>query len=206
MIENRGLFMEIREESGLKFGFPDDNIAIKFDDTKYYRDLFNALPGSKGVDFISAGKDAISSIEVKNCLGDEGNCRWRIFPNNQKRDTTSTKVDVEGRESLDIEVPQKVAMTLAALAGARSFGDKKSSLDELKEIITTVFSEDFADDTETKYVILFLEGNFGGHTRTKKMIMENLQRSMNTKRRWLNCKVSVVDSSTYNKDIFQIVS
>lgn len=57
--------MEIREESGLKFGFPDENIAIKFDDTKYYRDLFNALPGSKGVDFISAGKDAISFIEVK---------------------------------------------------------------------------------------------------------------------------------------------
>lgn len=198
--------MEIREESGVKFGFPDENIAIKFDDTKYYRDLFNALPGSKGVDFISAGKDAISFIEVKNCLGDEGNCRWRIFPNNQKRDTTSTKVDVQGRESLDIEVPQKVAMTLAALAGARSFGDKKSSLDELKEIITTVFSEDSADDTKTKYVILFLEGNFGGHTRTKKMIMENLQRSMNTKMRWLNCKVSVVDSSTYNKDIFQIVS
>ena len=198
--------MEIREESGLKFGFPDENIAIKFDDTKYYRDLFNALPGSKGVDFISAGKDAISFIEVKNCLGDEGNCRWRIFPNNQKRDTTSTKVDVQGRESFDIEVPQKVAMTLAALAGARSFGDKKSSLDELKEIITTVFSEDSADDTKTKYVILFLEGNFGGHTRTKKMIMENLQRSMNTKMRWLNCKVSVVDSSTYNKDIFQIVS
>ena len=198
--------MEIREESGLKFGFPDENIAIKFDDTKYYRDLFNALPGSKGVDFISAGKVAFSFFEVKNCLGDEGNCRWRIFPNNQKRDTTSTKVDVQGRESLDIEVPQKVAMTLAALAGARSFGDKKSSLDELKEIITTVFSEDSADDTKTKYVILFLEGNFGGHTRTKKMIMENLQRSMNTKMRWLNCKVSVVDSSTYNKDIFQIVS
>ena len=198
--------MEIREESGLKFGFPDENIAIKFDDTKYYRDLFNALPGSKGVDFISAGKDAISFIEVKNCLGDEGNCRWRIFPNNQKRDTTSTKVDVQGRESFDIEVPQKVAMTLAALAGARSFGDKKSSLDELKEIITTVFSEDFADDKKTKYVILFLEGNFGGHTRSKKMILENLQRSMNTKMRWLNCRVLVVDSTTYHKEIFQIVS
>lgn len=79
MIENRGLSMEIREESGLKFGFPDENIVIKFDDTKYYRNLFNALPGSKGVDFISVGKDAISFIEVKNCLGDEGNCRWRIF-------------------------------------------------------------------------------------------------------------------------------
>ena len=198
--------MEIREESGLKFGFPDENIVIKFDDTKYYRDLFNALPGSKGVDFISVGKDAISFIEVKNCLGDEGNCRWRVFPNNQKLETTSTTVDTEGRESLDIEVSQKVAMTLAALAGARSFGDRKSSLDELKEIITTVFSRAFADDKKPKYVILFLEGNFGSHTRSKKMIMENLQKSMNTKMRWLNCRVSVVDSDTYNKNIFQIVS
>lgn len=197
--------MEFREESGLKFGFPDENIVIKFDDTKYYRDLFNALPGSKGVDFISVGKDAISFIEVKNCLGDEGNCRWRIFPNNQKLETTSTTVDTEGRESLDIEVSQKVAMTLAALAGARSFGDRKSSLDELQEIITTVISEDFADDKKSKYVILFLEGNFGSHTRSKKMIMENLQKSMNTKMRWLNCRVSVVDSDTYNKNIFQIV-
>ncbi|MDO5785355.1 MAG: hypothetical protein Q4P20_09880 [Eubacteriales bacterium] len=152
------------------------------------------------------GKDVISFIEVKNCLGDEGNCRWRILPNNHKRDTTSTKVDVEGRESLDIEVPQKVAMTLAALVSARSFGDRKSSLDELQEIITTVMSEDFADDKKKKYVILFLEGNFGGHTRSKKMIMEELQRSMNTKMRWLNCRVSVVDSTTYNKEIFQIVS
>ena len=198
--------MEIKEESGLKFGFPDGNIAIKFDDTKYYRDLFNALPGSKGVDFISVGKNAISFIEVKNCLGDEGNCRWRIAPNNQKRDTTSTSVDVEGRESLDIEVAQKVAIPLAALTGARSFGDRKSTIDELKDIITMVFSKDFADDKKKRYVILFLEGNFGGHTRSKKMIMDSLQRSMNTKMRWLNCRVSVVDSATYNKDLFQIIS
>lgn len=199
--------MEIREESGLKFGFPDGSIAIKFDDTKYYRDLFNALPGSEGVDYISVGKDTISFIEVKNCLGDDGNCRWRITPNNHKRDTTSTKVGVEGRESLDIEVSQKVAMTLAALAGARAFGDSKSSIDELKDIITTILSKDLADDKKTKYVILFLEGNFGGHIRSKKMITDNLQRSMNTKMRWLlNCRVSVVDSSTYNKDIFKIVS
>ena len=198
--------MEIREESGLKFEFPDGNNVIKFDDTKYYCDLFNALPGSKAVDFISVGKDAISFIEVKNCMGDEGNCRWRIAPNNQKRNTTSTTVDTEGRESLDIEVSQKVAMTLAALVGVRSFGDRKSSLNELKEIITTVFSENFADDKKKKYVILFLEGNFGSHTRSKKMIMEELQRSMNTKMRWLNCRVSVVDSTTYNKNIFRIVS
>ncbi|MCI7098438.1 MAG: hypothetical protein MR966_05890 [Lachnospiraceae bacterium] len=96
-------------------------------------------------------------------------------------------------------------MTLAALAGARTFGDRKTLLDELKEIITAIFSDDFADDKKKKYVILFLEGDFGGHTRSKKMIMEDLQRSMNTKLKWLDCKVSVVDSSTYNKRIFQIV-
>ena len=206
MTENRGLSMEIKEESGLKFRFPEGNAIIKFDDTQYYRTLFHALPESKGVDFIAVGNDTISFIEVKNCIGDEGNCRWRIVPNNRKRDTTATKLDVEGRESLDIEVSQKVAMTLAALTGARSFGDKKSSLDELKEILATVFSEDFANDNKKKYVILFLEGDFGGHTRSKKMIMEELQRSMNTKMRWFNCRVSVVDSATYNKNLFQIVS
>lgn len=39
--------MVIKEESGLKFGFPDGNSVVKFDDTKYYRNLFNALPEFK---------------------------------------------------------------------------------------------------------------------------------------------------------------
>lgn len=110
--------MEIREESKLMFEFPEGSHVVKFDDTKYYRNLFNSLPDSKGVDFVLLEKDAISFIEVKNCLGDEG--------------------------------------------------------------------------------------NFGSHTRTKKMIMSDLQRSINSKMRWMNCKVSVVDSSTYNEKIFQI--
>ena len=109
MIENRGLFMEnnIIEESGLKFQFPKNDTVIKFDDTKFYRDYFNKLPEAKGVDFISVDKNKIAFIEVKNCTGDEGNCRWRIAPNNQKRNTTHTSVNVEGRDSLDIEVAQK---------------------------------------------------------------------------------------------------
>lgn len=94
--------MEIREESGLRFRFPDDSKIIKFDDTVFYRKFFNALPDSKGVDFIATEKDSLSFIEVKNCTGDEG-------------------------------------------------------------------------------------------------------RSMNVKMRWLNCKVSVVDSSTYDEKIFRIV-
>lgn len=54
MTENRGLSMgtNIKEESGLKFAFPENDTVIKFDDTKFYRDYFNKLPEAKGVDFI----------------------------------------------------------------------------------------------------------------------------------------------------------
>lgn len=208
MIENRGLFMEnkIKEESGLKFLFPQNDTVVKFDDTKFYRDYFNKLPEAKGVDFISVDKDKIAFIEVKNCTGDESNCRWRIAPNNQKKNTTHTVVNVEGRDSLDIEVAQKTAMTVAALTGAKSFGDTKECLEELKEYIQFLSSDRFSDDSKKKYVILFLEGDFGSRTRSKKMIMKELQDSMNKKLQWINCRVSVVDSDTYNPKIFRIVS
>lgn len=208
MIGSRGLFMEnnVREESGLKFQFPENETVIKFDDTKFYRDYFNKLPNAKGVDFISVDKYKIAFIEVKNCIGDEGNCRWRIAPNNQKRNKTHTSVNVEGRDSLDIEMAQKTAMTIAALVGAKSFGNTKECLNELKEYIQFLSEDSFSNDSKKKYVILFLEGDFGTRTRTKKMIMKELQDSMNKKLRWINCRVSVVDSDTYDSRIFQIVS
>ena len=208
MTENRGLSMgtNIKEESRLKFAFPENDTVIKFDDTKFYRDYFNKLPEAKGVDFISVNKNKIAFIEVKNCTGDEGNCRWRIAPNNQKRNTTHTTVNVEGRDSLDIEVAQKMAMTVAALVGAKSFGNRKECLEELETFIRFLSNDKFSDSSKKKYVILFLEGNFGGHTRTKKMIMKELQDSMNKKLQWIDCRVSVVDSDTYNPEIFQVVS
>lgn len=208
MTENRGLFMEnnIKEESRLKFQFPENATVIKFDDTKFYRDYFNKLPEAKGVDFISVDKNKIAFIEIKNCTGDEGNCRWRIAPNNKKRNTAQTSVNVEGRDSLDIEVAQKTAMTVAALVGAKSFGDTKECFSELKEYIKFLSNDKFSDNSKKKYVILFLEGDFRSRTRTKKMIMRDLQDSMNKKLQWINCRVSVVDSNTYNSKIFQIKS
>lgn len=122
------------------------------------------------------------------------------------QNTTHTVVNVEGRDSLDIEVAQKTAMTVAALTGAKSFGDTKECLEELKEYIQFLSSDRFSDDSKKKYVILFLEGDFGSWTRSKKMIMKELQDSMNKKLQWINCKVSVVDSDTYNPKIFRIVS
>lgn len=198
--------MEIREESRLKFGVPDDSRIIKFDDTVFYRKFFNSLPESKGVDFIIADREKIAFVEVKNCVGDEGNCRWRIFPNNQKITTSSTKVNVAGRDSLDIEVSHKVAMTLAALSGAKTFEGRKDSVEELKDILDALFCGNVVDEDKRKYVILFLEGNFGGVSRSKKMIMSELQRSINVKLKWLNFRVSVVDSDTYDNSVFQIVS
>ena len=194
------------EESGLKFNFQEDCSVIKYDDTKFYRDYFNKLPEAKGVDFISVNKDKIAFIEIKNCTGDEGNCRWRIAPNNQKRNTTHTTVDVEGRDSLDIEVSQKMAMTVAALVGAKSFGDTKDCLKELDEYIQFISCPSFVDDSKKMYLILFLEGDFGSKTRSKKMIMKKLQDSMKNKLQWINCRVSVVDSNTYDSKIFNVVS
>lgn len=197
--------MEIKEESGLKFAFPDSTKVIKFDDTMFYRKSFNALPESKGVDFITVAENSIAFIEVKNCTGAEGDCRWRIFPNNSKKNTSHTNVNLEGRNSLDIEVPQKVAMTLAALLGARSFEERKNTVEELEEIQKFIFSKKFTDSEKKKLVILFLEGDFGGHTRSKEMIMSALQKNIQTKMKWLDCRVSVVDSHTYNEKIFRII-
>lgn len=40
----------------------------------------------------------------------------------------------------------------------------------------------------------------------KKMIMKALQDSMNKNLQWINCRVSVVDSDTYNSKIFRVVN
>ena len=113
---------------------------------------------------------------------------------------------MEGRDSLDIEIAQKTAMTLAALVGAKSFRNTKECLNELREYIQFLSEDSFTNDSKKKYVILFLEGDFGTRTRTKKMIMKELQDSMNKKLRWIDCRVSVVDSDTYDPRIFRIVS
>lgn len=60
--------MEIREESGLRFRFPDDSKIIKFDDTVFYRKFFNALPDSKGVDFVAVEKTVCHLLKSKTVL------------------------------------------------------------------------------------------------------------------------------------------
>ncbi len=192
------------EESNMQFEFPDSRTTVKFDEELFYRNSFNKFPESKGVDFITDGKDLIAFIEVKNCRGYEGDNRWRIAPNNQKRSTTHVSYEVNQRNSLDIEVAQKVAMTLAALCGAHSFGDRKDSLGKLGQMAAALSEDKFSQTMKKKLTILVLEGDFGTHTRPKTAIMSELQRNIMAKMQWLDCKVSVVDSATYSEKVFKI--
>ncbi len=128
----------------------------------------------------------------------------RLAPNNQKRDTAHTAHDVSERDSLDIEVAQKVDMTLTALCGAYSFGDRKESLGKLGKIAAGISGERFAQTGKKKLIILVLEGDFGTHTRPKTAIMSELQRNIMSKVQWLDCRVSVVDLDTYWEKVFRI--
>ena len=97
-------------------------------------------------------------------------------------------------------------MTLSALIGSKTYENSKECVKEVEEIIHFLCSESFSDVAKQKYIILFLEGNFECHSRSKKMIMRSLQDSLKRKLSWLNCKVSVVDSDTYDRRRFEIVN
>lgn len=194
----------IIEESGLKFIFEEEAKAVKYDDSKFYRNYMNQLPESKGVDFISVQAGRLVFTEVKNCKGYEADCRWRIFPNNKKRDVSHTTVNTEGRDSLDIEISEKVAMTIAGLVGAYTKAAGSKAAECLSEYTDTLISSAVKSGNRQLLIILFLEGNFGCETRTKKTIMMELEKSIKKKLAWLNCLVSVVDSSTYQKKVFDV--
>ena len=196
--------MEINE-SGLSFVFSEGTKAYKFDDDKFYRDEFNVLSGSKGIDIIASSDKVIQMIEIKNCKGNEQDNIWRIGVNN--KNINKLPDNHYNKESLDIEVTKKVAMTIACLYGAFTMRNTKEKAEELKKFCSIINTEAIAKDRKQLIVTLFLEGDFdkyNGVSRSKKMIMTDLQNSIRKKLRWLNCKVSVVDSNTYNKSHYKV--
>lgn len=140
-------------------------------------------------------------MKVKNCKGSESDNRWRIAPNNSKLSTTATTVNTEGRNSLDIELAQKIAMTLACLCGANSKPDyQKSNL--LKPYFDMMINKHTSLDRKKIKVILFLEGDFSTNSRPQKKIMKDLQDSIKAKLGWLNCHILVENINTHAKDIY----
>lgn len=195
------------KESNLKFEFGEEFHVIKFDDSNFYRKPFNHLPGAKGVDIIADSKDLIQMIEIKNCLGYEKENIWRTSVDNSKVHKASSDLDVNDRDSLDIEVAKKVAMTISCLTGAWTKCERMENAQVLAEFWRGMTDRKIPTDKKKIRVILFLEGDFdreGPKSRGKKAIMSRIQGSLKTKLSWLNCQVSVVDSNTYKNQCFRV--
>lgn len=188
-------------ESDLKFCFPNDDV-MKFDEEEFYRNYFNNLPGAKGVDFmwVSAEQDFCYMIEVKNCRGHEAENRWRIVPGDKKVNTAALKPSKDTRHSLDIEVAEKVAMSLACVMGAVTHGEKSGQKGYIELI-------DYIRKTEYPQirVVLILEGEFASHSRSKKMIMDRLRLGIERELKWLKCKIFVEDVDTNMDKKYEVV-
>lgn len=195
------------EESGLRFVFGEEVRAIKFDEDPFYRRVFNKLPGAKGVDILADSKEILQFIEIKNCLGHERENMWRTSVNNRRIESAPRDIDIESRESLDIEVAKKVASTLTCLYGAWTKSRHSENAENLLYYWENIIDRRLAEDKKRFLVVLFLEGDFyseGPDSRSKKAMMKRLQESISAKLAWLNCQVTVVDSNTYKERYFKV--
>ncbi len=202
----------IMTEGSLQFDFGADAAAMKFDDTKFYRDSFaERMPEGKGVDFIVLTKDRLMLIEVKNCTGYESENIWRTDTNLEQHkksilDKTPNYNEMESilraehclirmEDSFDIEVAKKVASTVACMAGAATYSGRIELDTQIYDCYWKKWGK-LKKEPLTLHVILFLEGNFDSQTRSKKMIMRRIQNKLREHLKWLNGTVTVVDGST----------
>lgn len=195
--------MTKHRESNIDFEFSDECKVIKFDESNFYRQAFARLPGGKGVDFLLDSDERLIFLEVKNCIGHEAE--------NRKR----TKMCTDGRvgrcsgsfdaDTFDVEIPAKIAMSLACLVGAYTKEQISSNAQELKPYCESLMSKEVRTQKKEVVVILVLEGDFSSAVRTKKMEMKRIQDSIRTKLSWLATKkVYVVDSDTYGERYFKM--
>ncbi len=189
----------IMTEGSLQFDFGADAAAMKFDDTKFYRDSFaERMPEGKGVDFIVLTKDRLMLIEVKNCTGYESENIWRTDTHHREEDIQSSGRETRTPETFDIEVAKKVAGTLACMAGAVTYNEKIEA--DVKEFAP--YWKEFQKIKKREIrlsVILFLEGDFPVQSRNKKMIMDSIKKKLNFYLKWLNAEAAVVDSTSCHR-------
>lgn len=187
----------IVSESDIEFTFGEQygNFVLKYDDTPYYAELFNAQPGAKAVDFIAVSDKHYVLMEVKNCVGDEASNRWRIAPNNQKRDTAGAGGrNVSERDSLDIEVAKKTAMTLAGMVGAFSNPLPESKHASCDAFAQALCSQEIANGQRKIVVVLVLDGKFSCASRDEHTIRRRLREELEKKIKWLSATVLVTTS------------
>lgn len=199
MTVSRRVFTKIITEGQLDIAFTDEYSAVKFDDSSFYRNKFEKFSGAKGVDIIAVRQKQLLFMEIKDCEGNESNNRWRVAPNNKKRDTTATMVDTENRDSVDIEVARKVTMSLAGLVGAM----RQKDTDYIRGEWSGIPEQLDLGKVSKIQVILFLTGDFSTKSRSEKMVLTELQRSIESKLGWLKCSVLVENMSTQKKKYYE---
>ncbi len=182
-------------ESRLEFSFSDDYQVLKFDETLFYKKYFNAFPNSKGIDFLAKNESTVLMIEVKNFTDFEIENHWRLSTNTVKDENVS----------LDIEMSQKVAMTIACIFGAHTKHLASSNAKELDTYFTPIANQVHSNKTNFK-VLLFVEGIKASpfKTRTKTMQLKALKDSISKKLAWLNCVVLVEDIETHKNNSFSV--
>lgn len=187
-------------ESRLDFIFDDIFRVIKFDETGFYKKFSGFMPNGKGVDFIADSENRIILLEIKNCTDYEQESAWRTHTDTTKLNEKDMSLD----ESFDIEVSKKVLSTIGCLAGANSFYKYDETAEELRNYFNGISSSKIGLGQKQIEVILFLEGDFKRHTRSKIQIMQRIRQKIKQKLKWLNCTVRVVDSDTYKERYFQV--
>lgn len=179
-------------EGNLKFTFLEDSQAMKFDEDKFYRTYYSKLPKGKGVDFIINNDKDIVFLEIKDCYGYERENLGRTLINNREI------------ESFDIEVAKKIESTISCIVGAYTRKRRCEIAEELTSLYENINLYNISEEKKKAWVILFLEGDFKVKTRTKRMIMEDIQKSLKQKLSWLECQVLVFDSKTNREKFFKV--
>ena len=86
--------------------------------------------------------------------------------------------------------------------------EKTEKANEISTFWQSLAASEIKKEQKKILIVLFLEGDFdtyGPKSRTKKMIMLRLRESIQKKLSWLNCQVTVVDSTTYKKTYFDVI-
>lgn len=197
-------------ESRLIFDISDAFMPVKFDETSFYKQKYNKFSYSKGVDIVFFDEDSICLMEIKNCKGFEKENEWRLKPNNNQR--VGTKQTVNGEEqtiyqieySLDDEVVSKVSNTLACFFGASTKSDLQTSIEQLSPYWIRLRDKRIKEDARKIRVIVFVEGEFGHKRQDIDEIFTRLRDSLKQKSAWLNCTISIENSSKNNGRFYTV--
>lgn len=170
------MMMKILEEGSLSFNFKDEYNVIKFDDSRFYRNHYNHLPEAKGVDFIAYNDNEVIFIEVKDCLGNETENKWR----------TSCEDKYKGEDTFCSEVSKKVASTFSCILGASTYSkDASDSADEISVLLNYVKADNYKEKSIKVYLIL--EGEFKSDARSGNTIRERIGSRISGNLKWIHC-------------------